>query len=146
MGPRSFMVCTFCPTIWHWFSLYKINLPPFEINWFQENWRYTLSWFRTREKQRCLQMPRSLNNKIIELIAPCKGMQDSLGFLDSTPWTSDSRYWIPASMEVGFRIPVVIWYSRFFKLCSGFHTWGFRIRIPLHGVRTEFYFNAVKMW
>ena len=41
----------------------------------------------------------------IQLIAPCKGIQESLGI-----WIPDSRYWIldPLSVELGFRITIVI--------------------------------------
>ena len=49
------------------------------------------------------------------VFAPCKGIQDRLGFwildsgLDSTPWIPDSRYWISDSLsvELGSRKSIV---------------------------------------
>ena len=51
-------------------------------------------------------MPGSLNNKIIELIAPCKGIQDSLGF-----WIPRRGRPIPGT---GFQLQ--------WKLASGFQS------------------------
>ena len=41
-------------------------------------------------------------------IASCKGIQDSLGFLGSTLWIPESRYWIPDSLSVELRFRILV--------------------------------------
>ena len=41
-------------------------------------------------------------------IASCKGIQDSLGFLDSTLWIPESTYWIPDSLSVELRFRILV--------------------------------------
>ena len=65
---------------------------------------------------------------LLRHLAPCEGIQDSLGL-----WTPSRGFRIPRtgfqslSVELGFRIPIVL---GFLELFSGFLSLGFRFRIP----------------
>ena len=40
--------------------------------------------------------------------APCKGMQESLGYWIPRPWISDSRYWIPAFVSESWVLDSIV--------------------------------------
>ena len=63
--------------------------------------------------------PVIAKGRLLITLAPCKGIHDSLGYLDSTLWIPDSEYWIPGSSSVdsGFQKG---WIPIFFFCCYAF--------------------------
>ena len=75
--------------------------------------------------------PVIAKGRLLITLAPCKGIHDSLGYLDSTLWIPDSEYWIPdsSSVDSGFQKG---WIPIFFSVVMLFFAFRFRVRILLY--------------
>ena len=77
-------------------DIFGINGAP---RWSMLRWNYNKKYLETLIRSKCKELQDS----------SVQGNPRQSWILDSTPWTPDSRNWIPHSfsVELGFRIPIV---------------------------------------